>query len=72
MGNFRTNLREYRLKAGLSQQQVADCVLIHRNTYLDYESGERVPYLHICRRLAALLHTTTTELWPPFTSDDAA
>jgi DNA-binding XRE family transcriptional regulator len=72
MGKFRTNLREYRLRAGLSQQQVADHVLIHRNTYLDYESGERVPYLHICRKIAALLGTTTAELWPPFTLDGDA
>jgi DNA-binding XRE family transcriptional regulator len=70
---YRTNLREHRLRIGLSQQEVADAALIHRNTYLDYESGERVPQLNIARRIAAVLGCTTAELWPPITEDlDAA
>jgi DNA-binding XRE family transcriptional regulator len=60
-----TNLLYHRRERGLSQQEVADAALIHRNTYLDYEAGERVPQLNIARRIAAALGCTTAELWPP-------
>lgn len=65
-----TNLLRYRQERGLSQQEVADAALIHRNTYLDYESGERVPQLLVCRRIASALRCTVADLWPPFTDEE--
>ena len=60
---YTTTLRDYRKSAGLTQQQVADAVSIHRNTYLDYESDARFPPLDMARKIASILNTTVDDLW---------
>lgn len=63
-------LQLHRRAAGLSQQDVADLVYVHRNTILDYESGKRTPPLNTARRISAVLGVPVAVLWP--STDDAA
>jgi DNA-binding XRE family transcriptional regulator len=61
---YTTTLRGHRKSAELTQQQVADAASIHRNTYLDYELGNRLPPLDVARRLADILSAEVESLWP--------
>ena len=62
--NISTTLRDHRKAIGLTQQQLAEAASLHRNTYLNYELGKRLPPLDASRRLAEILHTTVDELFP--------
>ena len=61
---YTTTLRDHRKSTGLTQQQVADAASIHRNTYLDYELGNRFPPLDVAREIALVLNTEVEFLWP--------
>ena len=66
--NISTTLREHRKAAGLTQQQLAAAAHLHRNTYLNYELGKRLPPLAVAFDLASILNTTVEILWPHETS----
>ncbi len=52
---MRANLKEARKAAGMTQQQVADKVLIHLRYYKAIESGERLGGIEIWDALEDLL-----------------
>jgi len=62
--NISTTLREHRKAAGLTQQQLAEKADLHRNSYLNYELGKRLPPLDVAFDLASILNTTVEILWP--------
>ena len=62
--NISTTLREHRKAAGLTQQQLAAAAHLHRNTYLNYELGKRLPPIPVAFDLASILNTTLEILWP--------
>ena len=62
--NISTTLREHRKAAGLTQQQLAAAAYLHRNTYLTYELGKRLPPLAVAFDLAEILNTTVDILFP--------
>ncbi len=41
--NFNDNLKEARLRSGLSQKEVAENIGVAKSTYSLYESGNREP-----------------------------
>ena len=48
---LKQKLKEYRIKCGFSQQQVADVLNMHRSTYSYYESGKTEPSMENIRLL---------------------
>lgn len=59
---FGDNLKAARIAAGLTQQQVADHIHIHRTTYTKYETQSVEPPFPILRLLADLLRVTVDDL----------
>jgi transcriptional regulator with XRE-family HTH domain len=63
--NLATNLRRYRNKAGISQEELADRANIDRTYVSGIERGVRNPTVRIVARLAAELGATVAELLRP-------
>lgn len=62
MESFGDRLKKFRLKAGLSQKQVAERAGISASTYRDWEYGKQIkgePYIE----LAVALNVSITELF---------
>lgn len=71
---FGDNLRRYRRKAQLSQEEVAFLASLHRTEIGLLERGERVPGIDTLIRLAAAISTSPADLlagivWKPPTSN---
>lgn len=56
------NLKEARLRMGLSQQKLADLIGFSQQTIYQYENGITQPDLTTLKKLADCLHTTTDYL----------
>lgn len=54
--SFAERLRHVRLSHGLTQQQVADALKIHRSTYTYYERGHTNPPRETLEKLVKLFH----------------
>lgn len=55
-------LREYRKKTGLSQDEVAQKLGVHNTTYGNWELGKTEPGIETLIKLADFYHTTIDEL----------
>ena len=55
-------LKEIRLRAGLTQEQLAELMNTEQSYISRWETGRNEPGLDIVRQLAAVLHCTTDEL----------
>lgn len=62
MADISKNLAKLRMKAGLSQQQVASRLDITRQAYSYYETGERRPPYATLLRLAEIYGVSVSEL----------
>lgn len=61
---MKTTLRRIRFDRGeLSQQQVADMVMVSRQTIVSIERGDYAPSVKLALLLAAKLGTTVEELF---------
>jgi putative transcriptional regulator len=61
---MKTNLRRFRFERGeLSQQQLADMVLVSRQTIVSIERGDYAPSVKLALLLAEKLGTTVEELF---------
>lgn len=58
------SLRRLRKRNGMTQQQVADYLCIHRTTYTKYESDRTEPSLETVRALAERWQVSLEELLP--------
>lgn len=61
--NGPNRLREYRLKAGLVQEDLADLVGVRATTISRLERGEAGPSFPLARNLARVLGATVDELF---------
>lgn len=59
---LKDKLKEYRMACGLSQQQVADLLNVHRSTYSYYELGTTEPSLDNLLRLSRMFRVDLYEL----------
>lgn len=59
---MKTLLREYRLRAGLTQQQLAERVHVSARTIISIEKEQYSPSLMLAFRLAEVFDTTVEEL----------
>lgn len=55
-------IKEYRLRAGLTQQQLAQVVGVDRSTMSYYESGKAQPSLAVLVKIARVLNATLDEI----------
>lgn len=61
---MKTNLRRFRFNRGeLSQQQLADRVMVSRQTIVSIEGGDYAPSVKLALLLAQKLETTVEELF---------
>lgn len=63
-GNLAQRLREFRLQAGFSQQNVADVLNISRSTYTYYETGKTTPDPTTLYRIAKVFGVPIEEFFP--------
>ena len=59
---MQTRIKEMRMAAGLTQQQLADAVGVSSRTIISIETGRYNPSLLLAYRLARLFGTTVEEL----------
>lgn len=68
---MKTNLRKFRFNCGeLSQQQLADMVMVSRQTIVSIEGGDYAPSVKLALLLAKKLETTVEELFILEEKDD--
>ncbi len=61
---MKTNLRKFRFLQGeLTQQQLADLVMVSRQTIVSIEGGDYAPSVKLALLLADKLETTVEELF---------
>ena len=57
-----SRLRKLRLKAGLSQADLAEMVNVHQTAVSQWETGKNSPDVEVLKKLADILSTTTDYL----------
>lgn len=68
---MKTNLRKFRFNCGeLSQQQLANMVMVSRQTIVSIEGGDYAPSVKLALLLAKKLETTVEELFILEDKDD--
>ena len=60
--NFNDNLREARLKSGLSQKELSENIGVAKSTYSLYESGKREPNVDTIKKIASILNVSADTL----------
>ena len=60
--NFNENLKEARLKSGLSQKDVAENIGVAKSTYSLYESGSREPNVNTIKKIADFFNVSVDYL----------
>ena len=60
--DFQNNLKYYRKKAGLRQQDMADQLCCSRQAYSNYECGRRCPAPEMIVRISDILGISTDSL----------
>lgn len=63
MGWFKCNLKEYRLKAGLSQEELAQIVDARRETINRLEAGRYNPSLKLAVDISRAVHASIEEIF---------
>ena len=60
--SFQEQLKKARIKAGYTQQEIADKMGITKSTYCGYETGKRPPDVEKIKQRASILNTSGDEL----------
>ena len=60
---MKNRVKELRLAAGMTQQQLAELVHVSSRTIISLEKGQYNPSLLLAYRMALELHTTMEELY---------
>ena len=60
--SFGEKLRSARMRAGFTQQQIADYMQIDKSTYCGYETGKRQPDVQKIKQLSKILGISGDEL----------
>lgn len=63
MGEFISRLKEYRLKAGLTQEELAQRVNVRRETVLRLEAGKYNPSLKLAIDISRAIKTPIEEIF---------
>jgi len=60
--HFNENLKEARLKSGLSQKDLSENIGVAKSTYSLYESGKREPNVDTIKKIASALNVSADML----------
>lgn len=60
--NFNENLKEARIRSGLSQKEVSENIGVAKSTYSLYESGNREPNVNTIKKIADTLNVSADTL----------
>ena len=60
--NFNENLKEARLKSGLSQKELSENIGVAKSTYSLYESGKREPNVDTIKKITSALNVSADTL----------
>lgn len=60
---FKTKIKDYREKAGLKQNELADLVKVRRETIVHLENGRYNPSLKLAMDIAKVFHASIEELF---------
>ena len=60
--NFGDSFKRFRQERGLTQQQIADTLHIHKQAYQRYESGKVIPSIEVLVKLADGFNISTDYL----------
>jgi putative transcriptional regulator len=60
---MKTNIKEYRARYNLTQEELADNVGVRRETIVFLEKGKYNPSLKLAYDISKVLHTTIEELF---------
>lgn len=60
--NFNENLKEARLRSGISQKDLAENIGVAKSTYSLYESGKREPNVNTIKKIASSLNVSADTL----------
>jgi putative transcriptional regulator len=60
---IQSHVREHRLRAGLTQEELAERIGVTRQTVLSIEKGNYTPSVALALRLAAVLWTKVEDLF---------
>ena len=60
--NFNENLKEARLKSGLSEKDLYENIGVAKSTYSLYESGKREPNVDTIKKIASVLNVSADML----------
>lgn len=63
MGEFRCNLKKYRLLKDLTQEQLAEKVNVRRETIMRLESGKYNPSLKLAIDISRVVETPIEEIF---------
>lgn len=63
MALSKNNLKEYREKAGLSQENIARITNVSRQTIISIEKGRYVPSLELALRFAGVFNCNVEDLF---------
>ncbi len=63
------NMRKYRVLRSFSQEQLARCIGVTRESICRIEKGKTNPSLDLALRIAKALHCTVEELFLPETDN---
>ena len=58
-----SNVKDYRLKKGMNQQQLADAVEVRRETIIRLERGDYNPSLQLAMDISEVLEVSIYELF---------
>lgn len=72
MEHLGANIKAARLKAGLTQSELATAVETTKAAISRYEAGKRTPSDELVRSIASVLHTTLVELYFGITAEQLA
>ncbi|MDR2955419.1 MAG: helix-turn-helix transcriptional regulator [Prevotella sp.] len=63
MAEFTSHLKEYRIKAGLTQEELAEKVNVRRETIIRLEAGKYNPSLKLAIDISRILKTAIEDIF---------
>lgn len=68
---MKSNLKEFRMKAVLSQRELADKLELSKSYMSEIENGHKVPGLTLAYKISAILKVRVEIIWPnEFANDE--
>lgn len=68
---LKSNIREFRMKAVLSQRELAEKLELSRSYMSEIENGKKIPRLTLAYKISTILKVDVEVIWPnEFANDE--